>query len=382
MSLFQGELLVALFTLSTLEIVLGVDNLVFISIAVGRLPEARRSLARKLGLSFACLTRIALLVVLAHLARMDDTHSPLFQIGGQVISVRDLIMTGGGVFLLVKGAMEIHETIYGAAKPPSAGAAMSTFVWEIVQIALIGIVFSLAAATLLGGRIDLAVHSAKDMPTFSQPGLTLAACLEREDPRDVFISRKAKSLSELPVGATLGTASLRRQAIAKRARGDLRVVPLRGNVETRLRKLESGEVDATLLALAGMKRLGLTQHATRIMSADEFLPAVGQGAIGIEARENDTRAREALARVNHDDTFAAVSAERAFLAVLDGSCKTPISGHATFNGDSISFRGLIARPDGGAAHDIAVTGHRADAINICSEAGRELKRLAGPGFFD
>ena len=144
---------------------------------------------------------------------------------------------------------------------------------------------------LLGGRIDLAVHSAKDMPTFSQPGLMLAACLEREDPRDVFISRKAKSLSELPAGATLGTASPRRQAIVKRARGDLHVVPLRGNVETRLRKLESGEVDATILALAGMKRLGLTQHATRIMSADEFLPAVGQGAIGIEARENDTRAR-------------------------------------------------------------------------------------------
>ena len=235
---------------------------------------------------------------------------------------------------------------------------------------------------LLVGRIDLAVHSAKDMPTFSQPGLMLAACLEREDPRDVFISLKARSLAELPAGATLGTASLRRQAIAKRARGDLRVTPLRGNVETRLRKLEAGEVDATILALAGMKRLGLTQHATKIMSTDEFLPAVGQGAIGIEARESDTRTREALARINHDDTFTALSAERAFLAVLDGSCKTPISGHATLSGDAIAFRGLIARPDGAAAHDIAVSGHRADAIKICSEAGRELKHLAGPGFFD
>jgi hydroxymethylbilane synthase len=235
---------------------------------------------------------------------------------------------------------------------------------------------------LLVGRIDLAVHSAKDMPTFSQPGLMLAACLEREDPRDVFISLKARSLAELPNGATLGTASLRRQAIAKRARGDLRVTPLRGNVETRLRKLEAGEVDATILALAGMKRLGLTQHATKIMSTDEFLPAVGQGAIGIEARESDMRTREALARINHDDTFTALSAERAFLAVLDGSCKTPISGHATLSGDAIAFRGLIARPDGTAAHDIAATGRRADAIKICSEAGRELKHRAGPGFFD
>ena len=235
---------------------------------------------------------------------------------------------------------------------------------------------------LLGGRIDLAVHSAKDMPTFSQPGLMLAACLEREDPRDVFISLKARSLAELPNGATLGTASLRRQAIAKRMRGDLRVMPLRGHVETRLRKLEAGEVDATILALAGMNRLGLTQHATKIMSTDEFLPAVGQGAIGIEARENDARTREALARINHANTFTALSAERAFLAVLDGSCKTPISGHATLSGDAIAFRGLIARPDGTAAHDIAANGHRADAIRICSEAGRELKHRAGPGFFD
>ena len=153
MSLFQGELLVALLTLSTLEIVLGVDNLVFISIAVGRLPQARRSAARRLGLSFACLTRIALLVVLAHLARMDDTHSPLFQVGGQVISVRDLIMTGGGVFLLVKGAMEIHEAIFGVAKPPPAQAAMAAFVWVIVQIALIDIVFSLDSVITAVGMV-------------------------------------------------------------------------------------------------------------------------------------------------------------------------------------------------------------------------------------
>ncbi|HTI96016.1 MAG TPA: TerC family protein [Rudaea sp.] len=153
MSLFQGELLVALLTLSTLEIVLGVDNLVFISIAVGRLPEARRSLARKLGLSFACLTRIALLLVLAHLARMDDTHAPLFHVGQQVISVRDLIMTGGGLFLLVKGAMEIHETIFGVAKEPLANGATAAFVWVIVQIAVIDIVFSLDSVITAVGMV-------------------------------------------------------------------------------------------------------------------------------------------------------------------------------------------------------------------------------------
>ena len=235
---------------------------------------------------------------------------------------------------------------------------------------------------LLDGRIDLAVHSAKDMPTVLPAGLMLAACLEREDPRDVFISRKAPSLADLPQGATLGTTSPRRQAIAKRARGDLRVVPLRGNVETRLRKLADGEVDATILALAGMKRLGLAEHATKIMSAEEFLPAVGQGAIGIEAREDNARTRELLARIDHADTSTALACERAFLAVLDGSCKTPISGHADLSGDTIHFRGLIARPDGAAAHDIARTGLRKDAIMIGGEAGRELKVQAGSGFFD
>ena len=212
---------------------------------------------------------------------------------------------------------------------------------------------------LLDRRVDLAVHSSKDMPTLSQPGLTLTACLEREDPRDVFLSHKAKRL-----------------------RPDLMVVPLRGNVETRLRKLEAGEADATLLALAGLKRLGLERHATMIMSVDEFLPAVGQGAIGIEARTDDARTRETLARINHADTFTALACERAFLAALDGSCKTPIAGHATLAGDAIEFRGLIARPDGMAAHDIRGNGHIADAAAIGDEAARELKRIAGPHFFD
>jgi hydroxymethylbilane synthase len=235
---------------------------------------------------------------------------------------------------------------------------------------------------LLDRRVDIAVHSAKDMPTVLPKGLILAACLEREDPRDVFISHKARSLAELPRGARLGTASLRRQAIAMRIRPDLKVMALRGNVETRLRKLDAGEVDATLLALAGLKRLGLSGHATGVMSAEEFLPAVGQGAIGIEARRDNTHVRDILAHIDHADTSTAIACERAFLAALDGSCKTPIAGHATVSGDTVQFRGLIARPDGSAAHDIAGTGHRKDAVAIGTDAGRELKHRAGPDFFD
>ncbi|RDV03980.1 hydroxymethylbilane synthase [Undibacter mobilis] len=235
---------------------------------------------------------------------------------------------------------------------------------------------------LLSSRIDLAVHSAKDMPTISQPGLLLAACLEREDPRDAFISLKAKSLADLPHGAHLGTASLRRQALVKKARPDLVVSPLRGNVQTRLRKLESGEVDATLLAIAGLNRLGLAQHATHIMPVETFVPAVAQGAIGIETRGDDNRTRQFVAQINHAPTFIAVACERAFLTALDGSCKTPLAGHATLSGDTLHFRGLIARPDGSAAHDIAGNGHIRDAVRIGDEAGRELKKIGGPDFFD
>jgi hydroxymethylbilane synthase len=235
---------------------------------------------------------------------------------------------------------------------------------------------------LLGQRIDLAVHSAKDMPTLLPEGLILAACLEREDPRDVFISRKARTLAELPRSASLGTTSPRRQAIAKRMRPDLTIVPLRGNVETRLRKLDNDDVDATLLALAGLKRLGLAEHATNIMSAEEFLPAVGQGAIGIEVRADNSRLRDILAHIDHADTSTAVACERAFLAALDGSCKTPIAGHATISGNAVQFRGLIARPDGTAAHDISGTGNRKDAATMGADAGREIKHRAGPGFFD
>ena len=234
---------------------------------------------------------------------------------------------------------------------------------------------------LIAGAIDLAVHSAKDMPTILPPGLVIAAVLPREDARDVFISRKAKTLAELPGGASVGTASLRRQALVKRLRGDLAVVPLRGNVETRLRKLAAGEVDAIVLALAGLNRLGLADAATTVIPVDDFLPAVGQGIIAIEARGDDERALALLAAVNHADTAAALTAERAFLAVLEGSCRTPIAGHATVAAGRLRFHGLIAKPDGSDVLETQRQGAVGDAVRLGAEAARELKQSAGADFF-
>ena len=234
---------------------------------------------------------------------------------------------------------------------------------------------------LIVGAIDLAVHSSKDMSTILPAGLVLTAFMQREDPRDVFISRKAKSIAELPRGAVIGTASLRRQAMVKRQRPDLAVVPLRGNVETRLRKLDEGVADATLLALAGLKRLGLADAATAVLDVDEFLPAVGQGAIGIETRAADARMRELIAPINHADTASALAAERAFLAVLDGSCRTPIAGHAAVSAGRLHFRGMIVKPDGSQAFETARDGDVRDADKLGADAGGELKGRAGPDFF-
>jgi hydroxymethylbilane synthase len=234
---------------------------------------------------------------------------------------------------------------------------------------------------LLSGTIDLAVHSAKDMPTLLPDGLMLAACLPREDVRDVFISRQAASLRDLPHRAVMGTASLRRQAMVRRLRPDISVVPLRGNVETRIRKLDAGEVDATLLALAGLKRLGLADKATALLDVDDFLPAVGQGAVTIEARIDDARTRALLAKIDHVDTSVALLAERAFLDVLDGSCRTPIAGHAVLDGDRLSFRGMILRPDGSQVFETTRAGARRDAVALGADAGAELKRRAPRDFF-
>jgi hydroxymethylbilane synthase len=234
---------------------------------------------------------------------------------------------------------------------------------------------------LLAGTIDLAVHSSKDMPTVLPAGLVLSAFLPREDARDAFISCKVKTLRDLPAGAVVGTASPRRQAMVKRLRPDLAIVPLRGNVETRLRKIESGAADATLLAIAGLKRLGLMSAATALLELDEFIPAVGQGAIGIETREDDAATRALVAKIDDPDTATALAAERAFLAVLDGSCRTPIGGHATVSDGMVRFRGIIVKPDGSEAFEVLRIGRRSEAAQLGADAGRELKGRASADFF-
>lgn len=237
-------------------------------------------------------------------------------------------------------------------------------------------------SALLEGRIDLAVHSAKDMQTNLPGGLVLRATLPREDVRDAFLSSAAASLSALPKGAVLGTSSLRRKALSLMLRPDLNVVDFRGNVATRLKKLEEGVADATMLAAAGLKRLGMIDKATSFVATDDFLPAVGQGAIALEARINSERVGELLAPINDPTTLVCIEAERAFLAALDGSCRTPIGGLAEVDGDAITFRGIIVTPDGSESHRVERNGAVSDAAVIGREAGEELARRGGPNFFD
>ena len=235
---------------------------------------------------------------------------------------------------------------------------------------------------LIGGAIDLAVHSAKDLPTVLPDALAIVGYLPREDVRDAFVSRLAGTLAELPQGATFGSASLRRQAMAKRLRPDLKITLLRGNVGTRLAKVEGREVGATLLAVAGLKRLGLEGRITTILEPEEFLPAVGQGAIAIVTRAGDAATRAAVARVCDEPTGVQLAAERAFLAVLDGSCRTPIAGHAAVAGNRVAFRGLVLRPDGSDAVEVAREGPAADAARIGRDAGEDLRARLPAGFLD
>jgi hydroxymethylbilane synthase len=237
-------------------------------------------------------------------------------------------------------------------------------------------------AALLDGAIDLAVHSMKDLPTWLPDGLTIGAVLAREDPRDVLIARTAGDLESLAKGAVVGSASLRRQAQLLARRPDLRVVGLRGNVETRLRKLAAGAVDATLLALAGLKRLGIMPAGAVLLAPEVMLPAVGQGAIGIECRTGDGPTRALLAAIDHPPTSACLRAERALLAALDGSCHTPIAGYAEADGAELRLRALIARADGSVCLHAERRGALAEGAALGRDAGDELKARAGPGFFD
>jgi hydroxymethylbilane synthase len=234
---------------------------------------------------------------------------------------------------------------------------------------------------LASGDLDLAVHSMKDMPTALPAGLEIGCLLPREDPRDAFISPRAENLADLPAGAVVGTASLRRQAQVLRARPDLKVITFRGNVQTRLRKLDEGRADATFLASAGLRRLGMSDVAAQVIAIEEMLPAVAQGAVGIEQRRGDERVAALLAPLNDEETSVRVACERAFLASLDGSCRTPIAAHAVLAADRLHLRGLILRPDGSEAHETERRGWLGDAEAMGRDAGEELRRCASPGFF-
>ena len=233
---------------------------------------------------------------------------------------------------------------------------------------------------LLGGRIDLAVHSLKDMETYLPAGLEIGCVLPRDDPRDVVVSRNGAPLAELPMGARVGTASLRRRAQLLQRRGDLSIVPIRGNVGTRLDKLAAGEVEALVLALCGLERLGKAAAATEILSPEEMLPAVAQGALAIECRSDDTEVREVLAPLNDPASAICVAAERAMLAALDGSCRTPIAGLATIAGDRLTLDALLLALDGSAERRGRSEGAVSDAVMLGRELGERLRQGAGSEF--
>lgn len=235
---------------------------------------------------------------------------------------------------------------------------------------------------MLEGRIDIAVHSMKDMPTAQPAGLLLDCYLPREDVRDAFVSPGVERLADLPQGATVGSSSLRRRAQLANRRPDLKLVEFRGNVQTRLKKLEDGVAVATFLAMAGLNRLGMTHVARSAIEVDEMLPAVAQGAIGIERRADDARAAALLAAIHDGPTGQRLAAERAFLATLDGSCETPIAGLAVLEGDQIWLRGEILRPDGSEALRDEGRAPVSQAAELGADLARRLLARAPKGFFD
>ncbi|MGO9805380.1 MAG: hydroxymethylbilane synthase [Rhodomicrobium sp.] len=234
---------------------------------------------------------------------------------------------------------------------------------------------------LIDGSIDLAVHSMKDMPAVLPDGLEIACILPREDVRDAFISPVAKSLKELPAGSIVGTASVRREAVIRHSRPDLKTVLFRGNVETRLRKLAEGEAHATLLAAAGLNRLGLSDRITRLIPVDEMLPAPAQGAIGIEIRSADSPTRELIAAIHDEASGIAIAAERAFLGELDGSCRTPIAALATVSDGRVSMKGMILTPDGARVYETSREGSPGEAAALGRDAARELLERGGKDVF-
>jgi hydroxymethylbilane synthase len=295
-----------------------------------------------------------------------------------------------GSALALAQAHEVRGHLMAAHGVPEEAIAIDVFTTSgdqildrpLAEIGGKGLFTKEIEEALLDGRIDMAVHSTKDMPTVLPEGLEISAYLEREDVRDAFIGRAERRLADLAPGAVVGTASLRRQALVRRLRPDLKVQSYRGNVQTRLRKLNEGVVDATLLAHAGLRRLGLVEVITELLPLDIFPPAPGQGAICVETRVGDSRITDLLAPIRHEATTVALACERAFLATLDGSCRTPIAGHAAVDGGKVSFHGMILTPDGTEAHEITAEGKAGDAAAIGTKAGADIRDRAGSRFFE
>ncbi len=304
------------------------------------------------------------------LLRIGTRGSPMALV--QAHQVRDALMAAHPA-LAAAGAIEIvaiktsGDRVQDRALAEIGGKGL--FIKEIEE-------------ALAGGRIDIAVHSAKDVPGFLPRGLELACILKRDDPRDAFVSPHAERIAALPSGAVVGTSSPRRQAQILARWPALKVVPFRGNAGTRIDKLGAGQADATILGIAGLRRIGRQDAARSILEPEEMLPAVAQGALAVEIRADDARARAWLVPLDHAPSALAVAAERAMLAELEGSCRTPIAGLAVIaSGGELTLRGLVAMPDGSAIHRTAVSGPHGDALRIGREAGAALKAMAGKGFF-
>ncbi len=299
--------------------------------------------------------------------RIGTRGSPLAL--AQAHQTRDLIRAAHG---LDETQVEIHIIkVSGDAiqdRPLSEAGGKGLFTKEL-------------DTSLMMGGIDIAVHSAKDLPTFLPDAITIAGYLPREDVRDAWISLVSPSPRELPRGAIVGTASLRRGAMLRRMRPDVEIALLRGNVQTRLRKVEAGEFAGTLLALAGLRRLGLEDKATYTIPVEDFLPAAGQGAIAITARADDAGTVTLLAPILCTATGVALAAERAFLTALDGSCRTPIGAHAVLDNDRVTLRGTVLRPDGSQAFDEELYGSAVDAAAVGTAAGEAIKGRLPAGFF-
>jgi hydroxymethylbilane synthase len=299
-------------------------------------------------------------------ARIGTRGSPLAL--AQARLVRELLCHAHGV---AEDRIEIEVFSTGGDRSQAENTTLS-------DIGGKGVFTKEIDEALLAGRIDLGVHSSKDVATGLPPGMVLAAFLEREDVRDAFLSVSVRGMDNLPEGARFGTSSIRRAAQALRLRPDLRIVPFRGNVHTRLQKLLDGVADATLLAMAGLNRLGEAHRATAILDPEDFMPAPAQGAIGIAIRDGDQRLAEIVAPLDHAPTHAAIAAERAMLAVLDGSCRTPVGALSGVSGGRLTLKGEILSLDGQVS--FRAEGQDDDPLRLGEQVGRDLLAQAGPDF--